>query len=542
MEWPAGALIPGGERFAVKREQPIVAAFFLTLLVVAGCGAGEPGDVRLADGGTFRQVLGLEIPNFHPYRDQVAAVYSTLLYDSLVNVTPENKVVSGLAGKWSATTTSAEFTLRDDVTCSDGTPLRAADVANALNHQRDPALAPAAAAALATVPSFTADADDVTRTVKIRMAAPYSFIVRLLGTRPIVCPKGIAAPADFEKVSAGTGPYVLTGYTSGGPYRLEVRKGYHWGPDGARTDEPGVPAAIVLSVVPTPATAANQLIAGDVDAFYTPDPDSVRAPGPEVTKVEVPAVTGMASFNQRPGRVTGDPLVRRALLAAVDPGQAAAVATGGKGRPARGVMAPAAFCSGDTVSANRPAHDTAEAARLLDQAGWVPGADGVRVRDGKRLRLKIVTFATSAQLRATAEFLAGEWKKLGADTVVEEVTVMAFITVTQQSGDWELALGAGVTGSLPSDAVPFFSGPIPPRGRNAGAIDNAEYLRLIGQASALPDEASCPVWQQAEAALVKRADVVAVAETTAIWFARKTRFQVAADTTIVPTSIRLIRG
>ncbi|MFC3456299.1 ABC transporter substrate-binding protein [Amycolatopsis speibonae] len=523
----------------MKRAQLRIAAYFLTLLVVAGCGGGEPGAARLAQGGTFRQVLGLEIPNFHPYRDQVAAVYSSLLYDSLVNVTPGKKVVSGLAAKWNATTTSAEFALRDDVTCSDGTPLRPADVANALNHQRDPALAPAAAAALATVPPFTATADDAAKTVTIRMAAPYSFIVRSLGTRPIVCPKGIAEPASFEKVSAGTGPYVLAQYASGGPYRLDVRKGYRWGPDGARTDEPGVPASIILSVVPTPATAANQLIAGDVDAFYTPDPDSVRAPGPEVTKVDVPAVTGMGSFNQRPGRVTGDPLVRKALLAAVDPGQAAAVATGGKGGPARTVMSPAAFCSGDTVSANRPGHDFAEATRLLDQAGWAPGVDGVRVRDGKRLRLKVVTFATSAQLRSTAEFLAGEWKKLGAEAVVEEVTVLAFITVTQQSGDWELALGAGVTGSLPADAAPFFSGPIPPQGRNAGAIDNPEYLRLIGQAASVPDEASCPVWREAEAALVKRADVFAVAETTAIWFARKARFEVAADTTIVPTSIRL---
>lgn len=525
----------------MKRAQLRIAAYCLALLAVAGCGGGGPDGAQLADGGTFRQVLGLEIPNFHPYRDQVAAVYSTLLYDSLVNVTPENKVVSGLAGKWSATATSAEFSLRDDVTCSDGSPLRPADVANALNHQRDPALAPAAAAALAGVPAFTAIADDEAKTVTIRMEAPYSFIVRLLGTRPIVCPKGIAEPASLDKASAGTGPYVLTQYTSGGPYRLEVRKGYQWGPDGVRTDEPGMPAAIVLSVVPTPATAANQLIAGDVDAFYTPDPDSVRAPGPEVTKVEVPAVTGMASFNQRAGRVTGEPLVRRALVTAIEPGQAAAVASGGKGRPARTLMPPAALCSGDTVSSSRPGHDFAAAARLLDQAGWVPGADGVRVRDGRRLRLKVVTFATSAQLRSTAEFLVGEWKKLGAEAVVEEVTVMAFITVTQQSGDWELALGAGVTGSLPSDAVPFFSGPLPPQGRNAGAIDNPEYLRLVGQASAIPDEASCPVWQQAEAALVKRADVFAVAETTAIWFTGKARFQVAANTTIVPTSIRLTR-
>lgn len=525
----------------MKRAQLRIVAYFLTLFVLSACGTGVPGEVRLAEGGTFRQVLGLEIPSFHPYRDQVAAVYSTLLYDSLVNVTPENKVVSGLAAKWSATTTSAEFTLRDDVTCSDGTPLRPADVANALNHQRDPVLAPAAAAALATVPAFSANADDTTRTVTIRMAAPYSFIVRLLGTRPIVCPKGIADPASFEKASAGTGPYVLSHYTSGGPYRLEVRTGYRWGPDGARTDEPGVPIAIVLSVVPSPATAANQLIAGDVDAFYTPDPDSVRAPGPDVTRLEVPAVTGMGSFNQRSGRATADPLVRKALLTAIDTGQAAAVATGGKGRPARTLMSPAAFCAGDTVSANRPGHDLAAAARLLDEAGWVPGTDGVRVREGKRLRLKVVTFATSAQLRATAEFLAGEWKKLGAEAVVDEVTVMAFITVTQQGGEWELALGAGVTGSLPSDAAPFFSGPIPPQGRNAGAVDNPEYRRLVAQASAMPDEASCPVWQQAEAALVKRADVFAVAETTAIWFSGKARFRVAADTTIVPTSIRLTR-
>lgn len=523
----------------MKRAQARAAAICAAVLAVAGCGSGAKGDDQLAIDGTFRQVLGLDVPSFHPYRDQVAAIYSTYLYDSLVNITPANEIVSGLADKWTSTPTSAEFTLHPGVTCSDGTPLRPEDVADALNYQRDPQRAPVAAAALAGVPAFTATADGAAHTVTVTTQRPYSFVLRLLGTLPIVCPKGLADPDMLDKGSSGTGPYVLTQYTSGGPYALDVRKDYQWGPGGARTDAPGTPATIVLSVVSSPATAANQLTAGAVDAFYTVDPDSVRAPGPDVIRISQPAVVGLASFNERTGRATSDPAVRQALLAALDPGEAAAVATGGRGGPARSLLSPGAFCSGDTVSGNRPGYDLAAAGRMLDQAGWVPGADGVRVREGRWLELKLVTFSTSLPLRSTAEFLAGEWKKIGVAVTIDAVAVIAFITVTQQSGDWDLSLGSGVAGSLPSDLMPFFSGAPPPQGRNAGAVDNPDYLSLTQQASDAPDQASCPLWQRAEAALIRRADTLVIAETTAVWFTSRARFEVAVNTTVIPTSIRM---
>ncbi|MGH3914587.1 MAG: ABC transporter substrate-binding protein [Pseudonocardiaceae bacterium] len=523
----------------MKRAQVRAAAICAAVLTVAGCGSGAESEGQLAIDGTFRQVLGLDVPSFHPYRDQVAAVYSTYLYDSLVNITPANEIVSGLADEWTSTPTSGEFTLRPGVTCSDGTPLRPVDVADALNYQRDPQRAPVAAAALAGIPDFTATADDAARTVTVTTQRPFSFVVRLLGTLPIVCPKGLADPEMLDKGSSGTGPYVLTEYTSGGPYVLDVRQGYHWGPRGARTDARGTPARIVLSVVSSPVTAANQLTVGAVDAFYTVDPDSVRAPGPDVTRISQPTVVGLASFNERIDRATSDPAVRTALLAALDPDQAAAVATGGRGEPARSLLFPGAFCRGDTVSGNRPGYDLAAAGRMLDQAGWVPGADGVRGREGRRLELKLVTFSTSPQLRSTAEFMAGEWKKIGAEVTIDAVAVIAFITVTQQGGDWDLSLGGGVVGSLPSDLMPFFSGAPPPQGRNAGAVDNPDYLSLTQQASAVPDEASCPLWQQAEAALIRRADTIVIAETTSAWFASRARFEVAANTTVIPTSIRM---
>ena len=46
-------------------------------------------------------------------------------------------LVAGLADKWQGTTTKAMFTLRKGVTCSDGTPLTAGDVAANINFVGD---------------------------------------------------------------------------------------------------------------------------------------------------------------------------------------------------------------------------------------------------------------------------------------------------------------------------------------------------------------------------------------------------------------------
>jgi peptide/nickel transport system substrate-binding protein len=62
-----------------------------------------------------------------------------------------------------------------------------------------------------------------------------------------------------------------------------------------------------------------------------------------------------------------------------------------------------------------------KAEQLLDEAGWKVGADGIREKDGKRMRLKITT-TTGNKLREQVEqVLAAMLKKAGVELYIENV-------------------------------------------------------------------------------------------------------------------------
>jgi peptide/nickel transport system substrate-binding protein len=65
--------------------------------------------------------------------------------------------------------------------------------------------------------------------------------------------------------------------------------------------------------------------------------------------------------------------------------------------------------------------DTAQAAHLLDAAGWLPGPDGIRSKGGRRLAFTINTFPQRAEMTPLADAVAGQVRPLGFDISVEEV-------------------------------------------------------------------------------------------------------------------------
>lgn len=58
-------------------------------------------------------------------------------------------------------------------------------------------------------------------------------------------------------------------------------------------------------------------------------------------------------------------------------------------------------------------YDMAKAARILDEAGWKPGSDGIRRKDGKRMELGLLYNSNSVTEKTIAEYLQHEYGKLG---------------------------------------------------------------------------------------------------------------------------------
>lgn len=524
----------------LRRTPTVVLAAALTASAVAltGCGGGAVSSTTtpLVDHGTVRIADASETPSFDPY-STFGASQARYAYDSLVNLAPDGTLVTGLASSWQATATTATFTLRPGITCSDGTPLTASAVARALTYAGDPANQLAGARTVLPDVPFTARADDGTGTVSATAVAPFPFLTRTLGLLPIVCPAGLDRPDSLDRTTQGTGPYVLTRYTPGGPYEFTVRDDYSWGPAGATTKEPGLPAHIVISVVPQTSTAANLLLTGGVDIARVSGPDRARLTGRGLATADVATVVGLTFFNQRPGRVLADRALRRALVSALDRRGLANVAVGGTGIPATDFGAEGALCHADLADANLPAQNAVEALR---SAGWTRSADDPLTKDGRPLRLRLITSPDlGPTLASVAELMAREWTALGAEVHLVNESLPALVNAMYQSADFDVVVGSTPGFALPAGFIPFFSGSTPAQGLNFAGVTNPEYDALVAQALRETDTTGCGTWNRAAAALFRSADALPIAEGRSGVYGYRTTFATTFGGQLVPTSIRL---
>ncbi|WP_405009738.1 ABC transporter substrate-binding protein [Kitasatospora sp. NBC_01539] len=522
-----------------RRTPPVVltAALTASALALGGCGgAASSTTTPLADRVTVRIAESSETPSFDPY-SAFGASHARYAYDSLVNLAPDGTLVTGLASSWQATATAAVFTLRPGITCSDGTPLTASAVAGSLTYAGDPAHQLAGARTVLPDVPFTASADDGTGTVSVNAAAPFPFLTRTLGLLPIVCPAGLDRPRALDRATRGTGPYVLTRYTPGGPYEFTVREGYAWGPAGATTAVPGLPARVVISVVPQASTVANLLLTGGVDIAGVSGPERARLTGRGLATTDVATVIGLTFFNQRPGRALADPALRRALVSALDRQGLANVAVGGTGSPATDFGAVGAVCHADLADANLPAQDATEALRA---AGWTRSAHGPPTKDGRPLRLRLITSSDlGPTLASVAELMAREWTALGAEVELVTESLPALVNAMYRSADFDVVVGSTPGFALPVGFVPFFSGPTPARGLNFAAVANPEYDALVARALRETDTAGCDTWNRAAASLFRSADALPIAEGRSSVYGYRTTFTTTFGGQLVPTSIRL---
>lgn len=529
----------------MRRSVPVMLGLVVGAISVAAACSGSSGvsaqGGRYVTDGTFTMAITDDRGSFDPYRTNLFA-YAKLAYDSLVNLQPDGSFVSGLAEKWSADARTASFTLRPGITCSDGTPLTASQVVADLRYLGDPKNQSVQyGVTIPTIP-FTATADDASRTVKVVLQSSFGFLLHTIGSVPIVCATGLADPASIRAASDGTGPFVLDKVVAGQTYTFTIRRGYSWGPGGASTSAPGTPAKIVLRVVPNEATAANIVLAGEANLVRNSTEDKQRLDARGLKNFDVLQPGPWLRFNQRDARPAADKRVRQALVGALDLGQVVKVNTGGRGRPATGVVAIEPDpCPGDTLSGQLPVHDAAAAESLLDQAGWKKDADGVRRKDGLPLELDLYyVTALSGFDKPTAELIAEQWRLIGVRVNLSTTTPVAYNKVMYETGNWDVFLASAVF-NLPSQAARFVSGPLPPDGLNGSGIHNVRYDALVAKAQSLTPPTACTYWHQAEQALFRDVDVVPIANQLWTYYLYKAEARAAGRDVPIPTSIRVLR-
>lgn len=510
-------------------------------LVLVGCSSDDGGGASSGEpieGGTFTQILSADPGNLDPQMSAGSALFdvTTFAYDTLVAVDAEGHPQSQLASEWSMDGLTATLTLKDGILCSDGTEFTAQTAADNLNWISDPANQSAFLGAF-----FPAGVSTVAEgnTITLTLSAPAPFLLLGLANLPMVCDAGLADRSTLAAASNGTGPYVLTEAVPNDHYTFELREEYAWGPDDATVDEPGIPTVVNIRIVTDGTTATNLLLSGEANASQLLGQDAERALGADLFTLESSAVVGEQWYNHAEGHPTSDPTVRMALTQALDLDELANVITTGKGGPATALATvDPRGCTFDSVSGVLPSYDVDAANAALDAAGWELGSDGVRVKDGNPLSITFLYENSSgAAGTAAAELAIEAWEEIGIQVDGRQQDEPSILDAIFSTGAWDVSW-VPVSVNSPDQLIGFLSGITPPDGVNFSAIQNADYETAIAEAMQLPGTEGCPVWQEAESALVEAADMVPFAEGTVYMFGSGAEFEWTGQ--IAPTSIRML--
>jgi peptide/nickel transport system substrate-binding protein len=521
------------------RATAMTSVAVIALVALAGCGGGGGGGAKekaLVDGATFNYALGFDPGNLDPATNeaQTGTTIFHFAYDSVVVIDQKGNPQPSLATKWTVSPRKVTLTIRKGVTCADGSAVTASVIAQDLEHLKDPKVQNA------TLNTLDYKAKAAGDTVTITYGAPTGFPLQALASVPIVCGKGLKDRSMLARGTSGSGPYVMTQAVPNDHYTFQLRKGYRWGPNGASTDVRGLPARVVMKVIPSESTTANLLLNGQIDGAIVNGPDKKRLEAAKLRSAVVSRAPLDTYFHVGSGHPTADAAVRRALMMALD---RAALAKVEDGEVADGLTLNATNPCPRLAPDAAPGHDPATAGQLLDEAGWTKGPDGVRAKDGKRLSLSVLSIDRSdAQNTAAVELITKAWKAMGVQVKQRTLAGNAALQAMGQ-GSFDVVPLLSINVNVPPQMQPFVSGPTPPNGQNMGHIDDAQYEASAAKGLAAGSQAdACAAWKAADEALVRNAEVVPlVAGDIVEWSGRRATFSNDAND-IMPTSIRMHAG
>ncbi len=324
-----------------------------------------------------------------------------------------------IAQSWTVNDNATEytFTLREGVSFSDGTPLDAAAVAKnfdtyGLGNK------PLKLGVSEVINNYDRSEVVDARTVKFYFRKPSPGFLQ--GTSAIgsglVALATLARPfdelGDATKI-IGSGPFLVESETLGKELNFKARTDYAWGP--ARLAHQGRPRldAIKLIVTPEDSVRIGALVAGQAGFIRQVQAYDEKRVLEKGFSIYAPATRGVNnSLNFRPDNpLVADVRVRRALLAATDTQEIVDTLFSANYPRATSVLA--ATAAGYVDLSPKLAHDEAKARQLLDDAGWKPGADGIRARDGQALVLRAYEALPQPQNKETLQLVAQQWAKVG---------------------------------------------------------------------------------------------------------------------------------
>lgn len=397
--------------------------------VLAGCGSGTGATPANQDtgspvtGGTLVYLEQQAHTNLYPPSGGFYPNGGVLnqITDKLTYQNPETlKIEPWLAESWSSNPDLTEYTfkLRSGVTFSDGTPLDAAAVARNFDTY---GLGNKALNQPVSEVINNYDHSEVIDPLTVKFYFKKSSPGFLQGTATIG--SGIVSVStldrNFDDLGAaknivGSGPFTVASEVLGKELVLNARTDYNWAPTTAEHQGRAYLDTVKIEVTPEDSVRTGSLLAGQGDLIrqvQAYDENQVTSQG---FKISAPGTRGVNdSIAFRPDNpLVSDVRVRQALLTATDTKEVVETLFSENYPVATSVLAKDA--AGYVDLSSKLGYDPEKAKKLLDEAGWKVGSDGIRSKDGAQLSLNIYESLPQPQNKAVLSLVAQQWEKVGA--------------------------------------------------------------------------------------------------------------------------------
>ena len=427
----------------------VTTAILVSALVIGGCssngdtGSTEPSSqasaLRAGGDGILTIYNSYKIAGLDPAGTGTNWLFDWGVAENLLQVTDTGEIKPWLAEDVSRDgDTRWVVSLRDGVTFQNGNPVDAQAVAAALARQ----ISKSTAAQVYLDPATTVTAEGgkvVLTTPEPNAMVPAALAARDNSLQIYDVAVMDAAGGDSTKIvgaGAYSGPYSITEWSPENLVLAPFAK--HW--EGT----PPLQGVHVKVVADEQARLAG-VQSGEADmAFYPSTAAKLELqsnPDISVLSSKLALQSLLVEMNLKSGIFT-DTDVRKAFTSAIDYQGIADGVGNGQFEAATGLYPEAMDFAVDNQHSDLPA-----AQALLDGAGWVPGADGIREKNGQKLVVRFVTQAQGPETNDVAIAMKDQVSKAGFDLQIDNAEDSAAVKKNPQGWEASVALSGSLSGT-----------------------------------------------------------------------------------------------
>jgi peptide/nickel transport system substrate-binding protein len=457
----------------------------LGLLALAACAKQGPDYTNIpdaavvADGGAEVTASAGDASTLNPIlvTDMTSLGICNSVFDGLTRYNPKLQLEGDLAERWEVKDAGKTivFHLHHGVKWHDGAPFTSADVKFTIDSIMDPKVASPDKSSFDLLDKVETPDD---YTVVARYKKAYAPALEAWGQ--LIIPKHLLAGKDlntdpFNRHPVGTGAYRFQSWTDKQSIVLTANPDYWDGKVHIQTQ--------VLRFVPEPSTQLLELKRGGIDAMtLQPDQYLKETDGPSFERTNAKVrFAGMHQYTFLAFNLARPPFddvrVRLALSGAIDRDELIQGVMQGLARPCSGPYSP--MMQAYDQSVKPVALDLTKSARLLDEAGWKLGTDGMRHKDGKPLEFGLITNTGNAPREKTVLILQQQFLKLGVKADVQTMEWSVFNTARLDKRDFDAAVLAWNLTLDPDQYSIFHSSQTHPSEQNFVSLKDAQVDKLL---------------------------------------------------------------